>query len=337
MRVLLTGAYGNVGRAALEDLVAAGHQVTCFDLGNRANRKAARRYRERARSVWGDLRSPEDVAQAVRDQDVVVHLAFIIPKLSATGVESEERPDWARAINVGGTRNLVEAIESQPNPPRLIFSSSCHVYGRTQHLPPPRTVDDPPQPLEHYARHKVECEEMIRASELEWLIFRFAAVLPLGLRADTGMFDVPLDNRMEYVHVRDVATAIAHAIENKAVWGRTLLIGGGPRCQYRFREIAERCLGAMGVGILPEEAFSRVPFGTDWLDTTESERLLHYQQRDLGDYVREMRTHLGFRRHLVRAFRPLVRLWLVYQSPYWREATRKGWSTAFRLAFGWWG
>ena len=337
MRVLLTGAFGNVGSQALEALLAAGHQVTCFDLGNRANRRAARRYGARIRAVWGDLRSPEDVSAAVRDQDVVVHLAFIIPKLSATGVESESRPDWAREINVGGTRNLIEAMQTQPNPPRLLFSSSYHIYGRTQHLPPPRCADDPLQPTEHYARHKVECERMIRASGLEWLIFRFAAVLPLGLRPDTGMFDVPLENRMEYVHVRDVAAAIATAVGREDVWGRVLLIGGGPRCQYRFGEIAERLLGVMGVGMLPEEAFSRVPFCTDWMDTTESQGLLQYQQHDLEDYAQEMRRELGALRLVIRATRPFVRLYLLCQSPYWREATRKGWSTALRLAFGWWG
>ena len=316
MNVLLTGAFGNVGTSALEELSRQGHTVRCFDLKTRANEKRARKLGGQIEVLWGDLRRPQDVAAAVRDQEVVVHLAFIIPKLSATGVESEDRPDWARAINVGGTRNLIEAMRALSKPPRLIFASSYHVYGRTQDQPPPRTVSDPVQPIEHYAHHKVECEQMVRSSGLEWAILRLAAAMPFAMRLDSGMFDVPLDNRIEFVHTRDVGLAIANAVSSQDVWGKILLIGGGRRCQYYYREIAQGVLDAIGVGMLPREAFSSTPFPTDWVDTAESQRLLRYQRRDLGDYIREMSALLGFRRRLIRLFRPLVRLWLLRKSPY---------------------
>ena len=316
MNILLTGAFGNVGTSALGELLKQGHRVRCFDLKTKMNEKAARRIVDRAEVVWGDLRNPSDVTAAVRDQDVVVHLAFIIPKLSATGVESEKRPDWARVINVGGTQNVIEAMKAQPHPPKLVFASSLHVYGLTQDQPPPRTVSDPVRPLEHYARHKVECEQMVRTSGLEWAILRFAAAMPISLKLDPGMFDVPLGNRMEFVHTRDVGLAVANAAASPHVWGRLLLIGGGSRCQYYYREIVERVLTAAGVGMLPEAAFTTAPFATDWLDTSESQRLLQYQQRDLGDYIREVVAALGPRRRLAQAFRPLVRYSLVRQSPY---------------------
>ena len=211
MNVLLTGAFGNVGTSALTELLKQGHRVRCFDLKTKMNEKAARRIAGRAEVVWGDLRNPGDVAAAVRGQDVVTHLAFIIPKLSVTGVESEKRPDWARTINVGGTQNVIDAMKAQPRPPKLVFASSLHVYGLTQDQPPPRTVSDPVDPIEHYARHKVECEQRIRASGLEWAILRFAAAMPISLKLDPGMFDVPLANRMEFVHTRDVGLAVANA------------------------------------------------------------------------------------------------------------------------------
>lgn len=225
MNVLITGAFGNIGKGTVEALLCAGHRVTCLDLRTRANAKTARRmrrtYTERLTPRWGDLRRPTDVAQAVSGQDVVVHLAFIIPKMSATGIESEDQPDWAYEINVGGTRNLIESMEAQPHPPRLLFISSYHVYGLTQDQPPPRTIWDPVHPVEHYARHKVACEQMVRWSGLDWAIFRLAAALPLAIQLDPGMFDVPLDNRMEYVHSRDVALAIAHALECEEAWARS--------------------------------------------------------------------------------------------------------------------
>lgn len=323
MNVLLTGAFGNIGKSTLEELVRRGHTVRCFDLPAKANLKAAQsyvaRYGSQIEPMWGDLRRPDDVARAVQGQHAVIHLAFIIPKLSATGIESEKAPDLAYEVNVGGTRNLIQAISAQSEPPRLIFASSYHVFGRTQHLPPPRTVLDPVVPVEHYTRHKIECERMVQTLQSDWAIFRLSASMPFSIRLDPGMFDVPLDNRMEYVHSRDVALAFANALETDAVWGRLLLIGGGPRCQYRFREIVERILGAMGVGMLPGEAFSTVPFCTDWVDTTISQKLLRYQTRDLDDYVREMKQLLGLRIVLIRLFRPLVRRWVLSRSPYYRR------------------
>jgi len=209
MKVLLTGAFGNIGSSTLNELLDRGHQVRCFDVKTRENMKAARKIKGKAEVFWGDLRSSEDVNEAVRGQEAVVHLAFVIPTLSSTGVSSEDNPEWAREINVGGTKRILEAMRAQPSPPKILFSSSLHIYGRTNDQPPPRLVTDPPKPIEHYAKHKVECEQLIRDSDLTWSIFRLGAALPVRLVVDPGMFDVPLDNRIEFVHTKDVGLAIA--------------------------------------------------------------------------------------------------------------------------------
>jgi nucleoside-diphosphate-sugar epimerase len=201
-----------------------------------------------------------------------------------------------------------------------VFASSLHVYGPTQDQPPPRTVNDPVHPIEHYARHKVLCEELVKESGLHWAIFRLPATLPIRMILDTGMFDVPLDNRIEYGHGRDVGMAFAKGVECPEIWGKTLLIGGGPSCQYHYGELVRRIMEATGVGMLPAKAFSRIPFATDWLDTGESQRLLHYQTRTLDDYLKELRALIGWRLPFIRAFRPIVRGWLLRQSPYLHTA-----------------
>jgi hypothetical protein len=131
---------------------------------------------------------------------------------------------------------------------------------------------------------------------------------------------------MEYVHSRDVGLAFANAVRSPGVWGKVLLIGGGPSCQYLYHEITQAVLDGLGVGTLPEEAFTLTPFPTDWLDTAESQQLLQYQQHTLDDYVRDMRASLGYRVHLVRVFRPLVRYLLLKQSPYY-HAGQPSWFT----------
>ncbi len=323
MKVLLTGAFGNIGQAALEELISRGHDVRCFDVPTKQNRKTAHPYGNAPiEIVWGDLRNIDDVRKAVAGQDVVLHLAFVIPTLSTTGVSTEDEPEWAYAINVGGARNIIQAIQEQPAPPKLLFTSSLHVFGKTQHLPPPRRVSDAVAPAEHYSRHKVAVEHLVRESGLTWAIFRLGAAMPLRMIFDPAMFDVPLDNRIEFVHRRDVARALVNALETDEVWGGLWLIGGGPRNQYLYRDLAAKILDAMGVDMLPDEAFSTEPYPTDWLDTNESERVLQFQQLTLDDYVAEMRRMLGWRRMFVRMFRPLVRAWLLSKSPYYLAAKR---------------
>lgn len=320
MKVLVTGAFGNIGTHTLAELRARGHQVRAFDLPTPANRAAAAQADPAIDIHWGDLCQPAEVAAAVAGQEAVIHLAFVIPRLSRTGISSEARPDWARTVNVDGTRHLIEALRALPSPPRLLFASSLHVFGRTQDQRPPRTIADPVQPVEHYAHHKVECEALVRASGLKWAILRLPATLPIRPILDPGMFDVPLANRIEFAHGGDVAAAFANALEQPAVWGRLLLIGGGPRCQFYYGDLVRRILNAVGVGMLPAEAFALTPYSTDWLDTAESEALLHYQRHTLEDYLRDLRAALGRRRLLIQAVRPWLRLWLLRQSPFFGPA-----------------
>jgi len=156
---------------------------------------------------------------------------------------------------------------------------------------------------------------MVRESGLDWSIFRLAAALPLRLIMDAGMFDVSLDNRIEFVHTRDVGLAIANALEIEGAWRKIWHIGGGPACQLTQRELVESVLGAVGLGMLPEEAFPSEPYPTDWLDTTESQRVLQFQRYTLQDYVSDLRARLGFRRFFVWLFGPIIRAWLLSKSP----------------------
>jgi UDP-glucose 4-epimerase len=110
MNILLTGAFGNVGRSTIAELLRRGHQVRCFDVRSRTIRRSLAVMAARSKCVWGDLRQPEDVAAAVSGVDSVLHVGFVIPKLSVTGVNSEDQPDFARTVNVGGTQNLVHAL-----------------------------------------------------------------------------------------------------------------------------------------------------------------------------------------------------------------------------------
>lgn len=319
MKILLTGAFGNLGMSTLHELLRQGHHVRCFVTRRNAHILTSRQFAGKIELFRSDLLHPADHDAAVRGQDVIIHTAYIIPPLS------EDRPEFARAINVEGTRNLLAAARSQPRPPKFLFVSTFQVFGSTQHLPPPRKVTDPMHAIDHYSTHKIACEEMVRASGLEWSIYRFCDIVPLALRKPHPiMYKIPLATRFELVHTYDAGLAIANGMRNEKIWGKILLIGGGPSCQVTYQEYLARMLNMMGLGMLPESAFATKPYFADWLDTEESQRLLDYQRYSFDDIVQHLTRIFGHQKQLISLVRPIARWWVLRLSPYYRQPHATG-------------
>jgi nucleoside-diphosphate-sugar epimerase len=314
MKILLTGPFGNLGMSTLHELLRQGHHVRCFVTRRNAHVLTARRFAGKIELFRSDLLHPTELLAAVKDQDVIIHTAYIIPPMS------EDHPEAARMVNVEGTRNLLFAACQQPRPPKFLFVSTFQVFGSTQHLTPPRKVTDPMQAIDHYSTHKIACEEMVRSSGLDWSIYRFCDIVPLTLRKPHPiMYKIPLATRFELVHTYDGGLAIANGMRNKEIWGKILLIGGGPSCQITYGEYLERMLNMMGLGMLPEHAFATQPYFADWLDTEESQCLLDYQRYSFDDIVRHLTRMHGHQKSLVSLVRPIARWWVLRLSPYYHH------------------
>ncbi|MCI0709605.1 MAG: NAD(P)-dependent oxidoreductase [Chloroflexi bacterium] len=312
MKVLLTGAFGNIGSNAVVEIARKGYKLRCFDVPTRRNRQVAARLAREANfeTVWGDLRNNEDVAKAVNGCDVVAHIAFIIPP------HVDRNPDLAEAVNVGGTRNILDNL----NGAKLIFASSVATYGDMHDVPPPRRATDPQTPTDLYTEHKIQCEQMIRDSDVVWSIFRFSAVQPLHLgNVDPLMFEVPLDQRIEFLDTRDAGLAIANGVGHDEIWYKTLLIAGGKANQMVYDDYMGKIFDAMGVGRLPAQAFTTMRFHTDWMDTAESQALLQYQRYTFDEFIEELMRRLGIRRTLASKLPGIVKWWLLRQSPYYKN------------------
>lgn len=323
MKVLLTGAFGNVGFYTLQELICQEQEVRCFG-GVKSSKKQEKVQQLTGKTagkieiIWGDLRQQDDVAAAMEGCEVVVHLGFIIPPAV------DKDPETAYAVNVGGTRNVLEAAKKQKNPPRLLFASTFDVYGRTQDQEPPRKVTDPVAPVDDYSKHKVACEVMVQDSGLDWAIFRLSDIPPIQAPPSPQpiMFTIPLDQRHEMLHPADAALAIANGLHSP-IWGKIWLIGGGPRCQIRYRDYVQTMMERMRIGKLPEEAFTSESFFSDWLDTSESQALLQYQRHSFEEIVNELAAAASpgpFVLHVVLpVIRPLVRRSILKMSPYLRQ------------------
>ena len=323
MRVLLTGALGNIGAHTVHALLEEGHDVVAFDLESPRARKLAARLDRRVHVCWGDVTDPASVRAALDGVDAVVHLAAI--------VNPERAPDLARRVNVDATRSLIAQMEASPTARRLVFASSQGVFGDVQDREPPLRVDAPVSPTNEYGRHKVACEEAVRQSRLEWSILRLAGAPPIrliGYAHDPAiLFEFSPDARFEYIHPADAGTAFARAVDCGDAIGKVLNVGGGEKCRTTHREFCNELMAAMGIGSLPAEAFVRTEvrrFFGDWLDTEESERLLGYQKRGLDELKADMRTDLGALVPLIRLLRPLVTWFVLRGSPYLKENRRAG-------------
>jgi nucleoside-diphosphate-sugar epimerase len=315
LKILITGAFGNVGLYTLKNLLSKGHKVRVLELKNKNNLKIFDDLQKKngysIDMVWGDITDVLSVSKAVKGQDIIIHQAFIIPALS------EQKPNWAWEINVEGTRNLLRAAAEEEVKTKIVFTSSVSVFGETQDQKPPRKIEDQVKPTDNYSHHKVACEQLVKISGLKWTILRLGAVLSPSLcEIDPMLFSVSLDNRIELVHAADAGSALANAAVSDQVWGKTLLIGGGKRCQMLQKDFITRVLDEVGLGMFPEDAFTSKPFYTDWMDTSESQHLLKYQEKDLDDFLIEIRKVLGIRRYLLRAVKPIVKYWILKKSPY---------------------
>jgi len=319
MNILLTGAFGNIGSSTLQELVRQGHTVRCFDVHTKKNAKRVQQLSQQFafETVWGDIRNAAQVADAVREQELIIHLAYMIPPAV------DEHPEEARAINVDGTLNVIAAMQQASPHPKLFFGSTLDLFGRTQKLPPPRTINDPIMATDAYTEHKLLCETKVKESGLEWAIFRFADVPPLEPRQPHPiMFNIPLDTRFEMVHTYDVGLAIANGIKSP-IWGSIWLIGGGKSCQVRYRDYLNRSLQVTGIKELPESAFTTVEYCTDWLDTHASEALLHYQRHTFDEIMAELAKVNAPPvpiRYILPLFAPLIKQQLLKMSPYYKKS-----------------
>ena len=117
---------------------------------------------------------------------------------------------------------------------------------------------------------------------------------------------------------------MARCLEVEQVWGRTLMIGGGASCQLRYRDLINRSLGALGIGALPDEAFSTIARqGGGWMDTEESQRLLGYQRWTFEEHLSDLKARAGLRRLAGQMLGPLIRWQILRGSPYIEQGAHR--------------
>ena len=326
--VLVTGAFGQVGKRSVQILLERGRTVVATDL--RTDKTVAVEKELSAGSYPGtlipayvDLLDPEAVQDLVATHrpEAIIHLAAVVSP------PSYRNPGLARRVNVGGTENLLAAAskiaDTLPHPPLFLMASSAAVYGsRNPYRYPERiTPETPVNPIDQYGQDKVLAEAAIRGSGLPYALYRLAGVISPDTQADFNndylilMRSLPSDNRIHTVDARDVALAFANGVDREAtIAGKALLIGGNESCVLLQHELQDGLMIVNGLGALGPSAGLPGDPGDDrgwsftgWYDTSEAQALLDFQEHDWSQTLAWVGESQGRRRIVLRALGPILR------------------------------
>lgn len=240
-KVLVTGGAGFIGSHLVEVLVARGDDVVVLDDLSTGKKENLSRVSDRVLFIEGDISDAEAVARAMEGVSAVFHLAAI-----ASVPKTIEDPIRGHDVNVTGTHNVFEAAR-RAGAKRVVYASSCAVYGDTPELPKKENMAKVPK--SPYAFHKSAAEEYAKLYTdlfgLETVGLRFFNVF--GPRQDpsspySGVISIFLERlskglpitiygdgttTRDFVYVEDVVVANIIAMDAKDASRQVYNVGTG--------------------------------------------------------------------------------------------------------------
>ena len=218
MKVLVTGGAGFVGTVLIPCLLEKGHEVVVYDILRSGGYPLWPFFHRPGFSfIRGDVTDRDKMCEVVSGVDAVIHLAAIVGFPAC-----RKAPEVARATNVDGTRNVVDALSDQQT---LVYASTGSNYGQLDAV---CTEESPLSPVSLYAITKTEAETIsLEAPRGTALRFATAFGVSPRLRMDLLINDFVHQAvvnkqiivyerhfRRTFIHVRDMARAFLFALEN---------------------------------------------------------------------------------------------------------------------------
>ena len=244
MKVLVTGGGGYVGNVLCRDLLSLGYEVRCMDNFHKGQCDAliglaSSSYFE---FMYGDVTNISHVKKALEGVEAIIHLAAIVgfPACDA-------QPSLATAVNVDGTRNILEFRD--PEVP-LVFASTGSVYGKVEGI---CTEGSPLNSVSLYGDTKKVAEIAVR-DEPNTVSYRFATGFGVSpcMRVNLLVNDFThqamtnkclnifqADFRRTFIHVRDMSRAFIFGINNYKKMSYSVYNVGDNDLNWTKRELAE--------------------------------------------------------------------------------------------------
>lgn len=217
MKITVLGGLGYIGSYVTEMLVRKGHSVTVLDcaffghshLNHILNK-------ENCSFIQGDIRRLDELNKAIKGADCVIHLAGLV---GDPACKLDKDLTWLYNIE---SSNIISDVCNYYNVKKLIFASSCSVYGAS-----PKNVllntGSYLNPVSLYAESKIESEKIfLRKFNGEYITLRLATVFGFSLRMRfdlvVNLFTIKAikEGRIQvfggkqyrpFIHVKDAANA----------------------------------------------------------------------------------------------------------------------------------
>ncbi len=317
-KILITGACGSVGYELLKlSLENDGISIRVFELPGWKNRSMLNKFRN-IEVIYGDLRDPFKVWQVCQGIDFVIHLGALIPPAA------DKKIELAEAVNVEGTRNIINALKQGNRKAGLLYASSISIYG--DRVADPEIVKtDPIVPSEgdHYATTKIKAEKLIKESGLAFSIFRVSAVMGTQTKMNPLFFHMPLSTSLEIITAADAGRAFLQGVLNfKHIENQIYNLSGGDRCRIIYDDFLKKVFQIQGLKKIhfPKNAFANHNFHCGfYADGDELEELIHFRTEDLEDYFDQMKENQTlFSKGFKTLFKTSIRRYLLKQSEPWQ-------------------
>ncbi len=218
-QVVVLGASGLIGTAVMREL--APQTIRLRAVSRTATAELPRHANSRIERVQADLLEPGEVAHAVADADVIIHLAAYAAS-GSTWRSATIAPD-AERVNVGLMHDIVSALRDRSTVPALIYASTAQAANPIQ--------------ASQYARQKIEAETILRQATAEGIvngvILRLPVIYgqtcpagPIGRGIVSAMIQRALSGESitmwndghvlrNLLHVEDVAAAFISALNHR--------------------------------------------------------------------------------------------------------------------------
>jgi UDP-glucose 4-epimerase len=255
MKILITGGSGFIGSHIVEIYQDKAEEIRVLDnlrTGYRHNLDGLRHT-----FIEGSITDRELVKKAVEGVDYIFHLAALV-----SVPESMAKPGECVDINVHGLLNVLEEA-SAAGVKKLVFASSAAIYGDNPTVP--KLENMLPEPKSPYAITKLDGEYYLgmfqNEGKLETAAIRFfnvfgprqdpkgayAAAVPIFIEKAVRGEDITIfgdgGQTRDFIYVKDIAGALAFAVETPGVTG---VFNAGYGGQITINDLADGLIKAAG-------------------------------------------------------------------------------------------
>ncbi|MFC1811554.1 NAD-dependent epimerase/dehydratase family protein [Thermodesulfobacteriota bacterium] len=254
-KVLVTGGAGFIGSHLVDALVSEGCEVSVIDDLSTGHLSNLEHIKKHITFYQGDILNQELLTNAAKECDIIFHLAAVV-----FVPQTVDNPVDSAMINEMGTLFVLEAARTNKIK-RVVFASSCAVYGDDPIVPKHENMN--PKPQSPYALHKLTGEHYARLYHdlygLETISLRYFNVY--GPRQDSsspysGVISIFMNKAAtktspviygdgnqyrDFIFINDVVRANLLAANMRRTRGETFNVGTGKYIRiHRLWEMIRR-------------------------------------------------------------------------------------------------